>query len=602
MARKTSAVKDQVNPKFAFSYIRFSRSEQIKGDSLRRQFEATQAYCDRNGLTLDETLNLRDLGVSAFRGKNASQGALGAFTAAVASGRVPRGATLIVESLDRLSREELGRAQSLILSILEQGITIVTLSPEREYTPGSANNLGAAIEIIVTRYRAHEESAMKSQRIGAAWASKRKNIRTKKLTSQCPSWLALSDDKTEFRVLPEAAQTVGRIFRMATEGYGVSTIARRFNTEGVSPISRTKTWRVSFVHNVLRGRSVLGEFQPRKGTGGNSQPVGDPVLDYYPAIVDEQTFYAAQNALTARRTVRGRRGKCVSNLFTGLVFNAVDGASMVMVTKGAVSRREKRLVSSAAVRGERGSHNASIRYEVFEQQMLTWLAGLDGAAGNSDPGAAALGKELQAVGGMLGDVTSRIEKVESRLVDGPTERFEAMLDLLEQLKANAKELGATREALKAKLHGSRAGGRQAFRTAWQKMLEAPADQLERLRSRLKAAIPSVVDRLDVTIEPDGKVRHVLATVSQKGLPGTSHIYFVARGPKSAWLSIGSGGKVDLAKLRKARYVPFSWKGIPRADETDMPVPAPLVKGTPLAEFAPGADDDWVEDVEDSEDD
>ena len=83
--------------------------------------------------------------------------------------------------------------------------------------------------------------------------------------------------------------------------------------------------------------------------------------------------------------------------------------------------------------------------------------------------------------------------------------------------------------------------------------------------------------------------------------GTSHVYFVVRGAKSAWLSVGTGGEVHLTKLRKARYVPFSWKEIPRANETDLPAPAPLVKGTPLAEFAPGPDD-WVEDVEDAEDD
>jgi DNA invertase Pin-like site-specific DNA recombinase len=102
-----------VNPKPAFSYARFSRPEQVRGDSLRRQFEATRAYCGRNGLVLDDSLNLRDLGVSAFRGKNAGQGALGAFTSAVASGRVPRGATLIVESLDRLSRKTSYRQSSV---------------------------------------------------------------------------------------------------------------------------------------------------------------------------------------------------------------------------------------------------------------------------------------------------------------------------------------------------------------------------------------------------------------------------------------------------------------------------------------------------------
>jgi DNA invertase Pin-like site-specific DNA recombinase len=50
----------------AYSYIRFSTPDQIKGDSLRRQTEASHRYAAENNLTLDETLNIRDLGVSAL--------------------------------------------------------------------------------------------------------------------------------------------------------------------------------------------------------------------------------------------------------------------------------------------------------------------------------------------------------------------------------------------------------------------------------------------------------------------------------------------------------------------------------------------------------
>jgi DNA invertase Pin-like site-specific DNA recombinase len=34
--------------KKAYSYIRYSSPQQAKGDSFRRQFSATQAYCDKN--------------------------------------------------------------------------------------------------------------------------------------------------------------------------------------------------------------------------------------------------------------------------------------------------------------------------------------------------------------------------------------------------------------------------------------------------------------------------------------------------------------------------------------------------------------------------
>lgn len=62
--------------KTAYSYIRFSSPDQAAGDSLRRQTEKAQNYCEQNGLTLDERFTLRDLGVSAFHGRNAHRGAL----------------------------------------------------------------------------------------------------------------------------------------------------------------------------------------------------------------------------------------------------------------------------------------------------------------------------------------------------------------------------------------------------------------------------------------------------------------------------------------------------------------------------------------------
>ena len=45
----------------AFSYIRFSSAQQAEGGSLVRQSRLTQEFCDRKGLTLDDTLTLNDL-------------------------------------------------------------------------------------------------------------------------------------------------------------------------------------------------------------------------------------------------------------------------------------------------------------------------------------------------------------------------------------------------------------------------------------------------------------------------------------------------------------------------------------------------------------
>lgn len=54
----------------AYSYVRFSRPEQLRGDSLRRRPQAAEAWADKQGLELDESLT--DLGVSAYRALTAS--------------------------------------------------------------------------------------------------------------------------------------------------------------------------------------------------------------------------------------------------------------------------------------------------------------------------------------------------------------------------------------------------------------------------------------------------------------------------------------------------------------------------------------------------
>jgi DNA invertase Pin-like site-specific DNA recombinase len=88
----------------AYSYLRFSTPEQAKGDSRRRQLAMAERYAAEHHLRLDKHLSFRDLGVSAFRSKNAKEGALRAFLEAIEHNLVPQESVLLIESLDRLSR------------------------------------------------------------------------------------------------------------------------------------------------------------------------------------------------------------------------------------------------------------------------------------------------------------------------------------------------------------------------------------------------------------------------------------------------------------------------------------------------------------------
>ncbi|ATX79535.1 Site-specific DNA recombinase [Mariprofundus aestuarium] len=317
----------------AYSYVRFSTPQQLKGDSLRRQLEASRAYAKQYNLVLDESL--RDIGVSAFKGKNATEGALRRFIELVEAGRIEKGSILILESLDRLSRQQVFAALGLFSSILSAGVEIVTLADGQHYTADSINEVGQLMYSLMSLSRSHEESAMKSKRLSASWENKRQNAveSGKPMTKQCPKWLAVSEDRQRFEVIEERASIIRRIFDMSIAGTGQRKIAEQFNKEGIKPFARGDMWHASYIRKVLNSKVVLGEFQPMK----DKEQIGDPIPDYYPPIISEELYYKAKAAQKQRRTdssSAGRKGESYSNLFTGMCKCMSCGSTFRMIKNG----------------------------------------------------------------------------------------------------------------------------------------------------------------------------------------------------------------------------------------------------------------------------
>ena len=168
----------------AYSYIRMSTDAQLEGNSLDRQLEQSREYAAKLGLDLVETDQLRDIGISAFHGANVTDGELGGFLRAVRDQKVEPGSYLLVESLDRLSRQQPLKAFTVFSEIVSAGIKIVTLADQKTYT--STGDFSDLISSIVIMGRAHEESQIKSHRGRATWDNKRKNAATRKLTAPLP--------------------------------------------------------------------------------------------------------------------------------------------------------------------------------------------------------------------------------------------------------------------------------------------------------------------------------------------------------------------------------------------------------------------------------
>lgn len=378
----------------AYSYIRFSTLEQRKGDSLRRQLQLAEDYARENGLTLDTTFKLHDLGVSAYKGRNREEGRLHDFLEAVKGGRVAGGSYLLLESLDRLSRQRTYSAMATFTSILDLGITIVTLLDKQVYSPNTIDNDPMRLMTsILIMMRANEESETKSRRVKAAWTEKRKNIAKKKLTKRCPLWMTLNDEKTQFQLLEDRVEVIRTIVRWSKEGMGQAQIAKRLNEKRVQGFSDpTSMWQPSYVNKILTSTSLFGQMQPKLWDGKNSAPTGEPVKDYYPAIISEAEFHHLQAVRAKRRLPggRARKGTDMPNLFSGIVKCAYCGSSMVLATAPgprktsstvieSIRPSTKYLVCDGARRGN-GCFAVQWNYKSFESSFLEYCKGVDFAA------------------------------------------------------------------------------------------------------------------------------------------------------------------------------------------------------------------------------
>ena len=190
----------------------------------------------------------------------------------------------------------------------------------------------------------------------------------KKLMAR-PGWLELSDDRTSFIFMPDRAEIVRRIFELSIAGLGGYTIAKQFNLKGVPPFGPSSRWDQSTIHNLLRNRATIGEYQLKRNRNGKRIPEGDPIPDYYPPVIEESLFQAAQ---AARRknlaSGRGRKGRLITNLFAGIPTCAYCGSAVKFHSNG----NAKSLICSRVI-NRLGCYRMAWSYRDFENSFLEFV-------------------------------------------------------------------------------------------------------------------------------------------------------------------------------------------------------------------------------------
>ncbi len=482
----------------AYSYVRFSTSIQIRGDSLRRQMELSQQWCEKNGVVLDDTLDMQDLGKSAFHGDNVTQGALGQFIKTIDKGKVKKGSYLLVESLDRLSRQELTDALSLFLNIINKGITIVTLADDRTYGKKNLDLPNLIISLSIMS-RAHEESAMKSQRISQAWSQKRKNVGERILTKNIPNWLEIKNGKIV--AIPERKKLIRRMFDMKVGGQGALSISRTLNKEGVPTWGRASKWNSSYIRKTLPNRAVLGEFQPGKRIDNKRVPVGPPIIDYYPRIIPDELFYRVQKLLE-NRSLAGRKPKNeYANLFRGLIRCPACFSAMIRICKDSGGRLAYLLCSGAYTKSSDCKWE-SIRYQRFEELFFKFVAdqiNLKDLQNGDATKLAKIDKKIAASQDMISSLTDRIRNWTDAI--GETKDKELREDFISRVESARNQIRETEKEIqslqqqRSNIDDGPARQRQALRTIKQLFKTGAIDDPDtrrQLREQLLALIDGIL--------------------------------------------------------------------------------------------------------------
>ena len=439
-------------------------------------------------------MTLRDEGISAFRGKhrdNPDTAALAGFLHAVKSGRVPAGSYLIVESLDRLSREKIRPALTLLLNLIESGIKVVQLIPVEAVYDEDVDAM-VLMQAIMELNRGHSESKVKSERVGAAWAKKRKDAASKVVTRRLPGWIRFTDGKLS--LIHDRAAVVLRVFGMARDGAGVHAIATTLNTERIPVMGRKEfrgrpvRWNETVVYHLLTSRATFGEFQPHIGRGSDRTPIGEPVPNYFPPAIDRDMFYAAQAALKSRsRHGSGRRGAHVK-LFAGLIRDWRDGGSM---TYKHLKSRSSAIIPVGAKQGTRAAWS-SFPAVAFERTVLSQLIEVRAA----DVHGGAAGERVAVLSGRKAELDALV-KLWTAKMDDPN-IIDTVAAKLSSLNAELKTVTDNLADAQREASSSVAEAHGEFLTVARLLANDPSDEL---RVKVRGAVRRTVDRMDCLFLP-----------------------------------------------------------------------------------------------------
>jgi len=449
-------------------------------------------------------------------------GALGKFLAMVKGGTVKPGSVLIVESLDRLSRDEVLKAFRVFSDMLEADITVHTSADSKTYTEKSVNDnptdLMWSISIMA---RAHEESKIKSIRSTANWERKRE-LAVKNGNPMCgryPAWIRIEDGK--FMLIPERTRLIKRMVKWAIEGIGFRMMCFKMNDEKIPTWGNAKKgWGITMVQSILHSRKLIGECQPMTEINGKTVKKGEPIKGYFPDVLTEKEFYELQSALDSRKVIRGRSANTAGNIFGPIVYFS-SGSRMIrcMSSRGVPIFRCNDALSGAS------KSDVIFQYDPIETHFLNWIRDIKMIS--SSPVNADVDK-LIVESGRIGE---KITQIEASIAKDSTGDITSLLKMNREFSKQKAEIDrqietTRRESAKAEVSTDDI-------TALLRQGNTPEN-----RVKVRSAIGAVVNRITFNVfsNPQHPMERYISAVVEFNHNGMFRVrrMLIGTGRKTSW--------------------------------------------------------------------
>jgi hypothetical protein len=280
---------------------------------------------------------------------------------------------------------------------------------------------------------------------------------------------------------------------------GNHKIVRYLNTTDITPIaagysSESKIrWTERFVETLLSNKQVLGHHRHRTEENGQRIQVGDVIKNYFPAVVDEDTFYAVQQARKDRKHLKQRDAKETICLFTGLWKDAKNKSNMRLVNSTHTDKAVGCFRRFSSYHDHGGGRYESWKYEEFELAFLAFMGEI--TADQLDT--KVVDNRLPSLEGRRTELMQQVAETKKKLKG---KEFTLLLQLLEELQTELDANSLAIEEEKERLAANKNIAVGDFKKAWQVFQLNPTDEL---KLRLRAIIRQLVSEIWIAIEDYG---------------------------------------------------------------------------------------------------